>query len=352
MGRGCGKAVTGGERNLLTTATPAPPPSRPARAVFMGTPDFAAVILRRLLQRPDLVTVAAAVTQPDRPAGRGRRLEQPPVKVEAARAGVEVAQPVSVRRPRFAEWLQRLAPDLLLVAAYGKILPPAVLSIPPRGALNVHASLLPRHRGASPVSAALLAGDTVTGVSLMLMNEAMDAGPVLATAAEPIAPDDTTETLTARLSSLGATLLLDTLPPWLAGAVTAQPQDSGQATYCRPLRRDDGRLLWDEPAEHLARQVRAMIPWPGAYTYWTGQQLKVWAATALAADAGSATPPVPGTVVEQGRRPAVVCGEGLLALDQVQLAGRRRMAAADFLRGQRAFVGARLSASDPSSLQR
>ncbi len=328
---------------MLITATPAPPTSRPARAVFMGTPDFAAVILRRVLQQPDLVTVAAVVTQPDRPAGRGRRLEQSPVKQEAARAGVEVVQPVSVRRPRFAAWLQRLAPDLLLVAAYGKILPPAVLAVPPRGALNVHASLLPRHRGASPVSAALLAGDTITGVSLMLMNEAMDAGPVLATAAEPVAPDDTTETLTTRLSSLGATLLVNTLPQWLAGTVTAQPQDSGQATYCRPLRRDDGRLLWDESAVYLARQVRAMIPWPGAYTYWAGQQLKVWAATALAADAGGAPPPVPGTVVEHGDGPVVVCGEGLLALNQVQLAGRRRMAAADFLRGQRAFVGARLS---------
>ena len=308
----------------------------------MGTPDFAAVILRRLLQRPGLVTVAAVVTQPDRPAGRGRRLEQPPVKVAAARAGVEVVQPVSIRRPRFAAWLRRVAPDLLLVAAYGKILPPAVLTIPPRGALNVHASLLPRHRGASPVSAALLAGDTVTGVSLMLMNEAMDAGPLLATAAEPIAPDDTTATLTERLSALGATLLANTLPQWLAGAVTAQPQDSNQATYCRPLRRDDGRLRWDAPAAYLARQVRAMIPWPGAYTYWERQQLKVWAATALPTDAGSTAPPVPGTVVAQDHQPAVVCGEGLLALDQVQLAGRRRMAAADFLRGQRAFIGARL----------
>lgn len=308
----------------------------------MGTPDFAAVILRRLLQRPDLVTVAAVVTQPDRPAGRGRRLEQPPVKVAAARAGVEVVQPVSVRRPRFAAWLRRVTPDLLLVAAYGKILPPAVLAIPPHGALNVHASLLPHHRGASPVSAALLAGDTITGISLMLMNEAMDAGPVLATATEPIAPDDTTATLTERLSALGATLLIDTLPQWLAGAVTAQPQDDSRATYCRPLRRDDGRLCWDAPAAYLARQVRAMIPWPGAYTHWAGQQLKVWAATVLPTDAGSAAPPVPGTVVEQDRQPAVVCGEGLLALDQVQLAGRRRMAAADFLRGQRAFVGARL----------
>ncbi len=308
----------------------------------MGTPDFAAVILQRLLQRPDLLLVAAVVTQPDRPAGRGRRLEQPPVKVAAARAGVEVVQPVSVRRPRFAAWLRRVAPDLLLVAAYGKILPPAILAIPPRGALNVHASLLPRHRGASPVSAALLAGDTVTGVSLMLMNEAMDAGPVLATATEPIAADDTTAMLTERLAALGATLLIDTLPQWLAGAVIPQPQDNDQATYCRPLRRDDGRLLWDQPAAYLARQVRAMIPWPGAYTYWTGQQLKVWAATALPTDAGSASPPVPGTVVAQDRRPAVVCGDGLLALDQVQLAGRRRMAAADFLRGQRAFLGARL----------
>lgn len=324
----------------MTTTTP--PPSRPVRAVFMGTPDFAAVILRRLLQRPDLVTMAAVVTQPDRPAGRGRRLEQPPVKVAAARARVEVVQPVSVRRPRFAAWLRRVAPDLLLVAAYGKILPPAILAIPPRGALNVHASLLPHHRGASPVSAALLAGDTVTGVSLMLMNEAMDAGPVLATATEPIAPDDTTTTLTERLSALGATLLIDTLPQWLAGALTAQPQDDGRATYCRPLRRDDGRLRWDAPAAYLARQVRAMIPWPGAYTHWAGQQFKVWAATVLPTDAGSATPPVPGTVVEQDRRPAVVCGEDLLALDQVQLAGRRRMAAADFLRGQRAFVGTRL----------
>jgi len=309
----------------------------------MGTPEFAAVILRRLLQRPDLVNVAAVVTQPDQAVGRGRRVVPLPVKLQAEAAGIEVIQPPSVRRGRFAERLQHLGPDLLIVAAYGRILPPEILAISPHGALNVHASLLPRYRGASPISAAILAGEDLTGVSVMLMNEAMDAGPLLASAKRTISPNDTTESLTKALSELGAELLVTILPRWLDGALMPEPQDNAQANYCRPLRRDDGRIDWRVHAVHLARQVRAMFPWPGTYTYWGKRQLKVLAAHAE--DSGPAVPDghVPGTVVEEKSGLAIVCGEGMLVIDRLQLEGKRGMDSSDFLRGQRSIVGTQLS---------
>ena len=322
----------------------APGQASPARAVFMGTPDFAAVILDHLLTQPSPIVVAAVVTQPDRPAGRGRRLTPPPVKTVALAAGIPVIQPASVRRPRFVARLRQLAPDIVVLAAYGKILPAEVLAVPPRGSLNVHASLLPRHRGAAPVASAIRHGDTTTGVSIMLMDEGMDTGPVLAAAPEPIRPDDTTETLTARLAVQGGGLLTSTIPLWLAGTLTPQAQDDGDATYCRPLRRSDGLLHWEHDADGLARQVRAVNPWPGAYTYWDRQLLKVWRAQAVPAPAGAPPGLEPGRVVPYDRGVAVICGEGVLLLDEVQLAGRRRMAGAEFGRGQRRFPGSQLTA--------
>jgi len=224
-----------------------------------------------------------------------------------------------------------------VVAAYGEILRRNVLSLPPRGCVNVHASLLPRHRGAAPVAAAILAGDRVTGVTIMLMDEGMDTGPILAQAEEPIRPDDTTGTLTARLAELGARALSETLPGWLAGRVEPRAQDGSQATYAPRITKDDGLIDWSEPADIIERKVRAFHPWPGAYTYWQGRRLRITQAEVVRDWCGRDEP---GTVFEVARGAAVATGEGALLLRELQLEGRCCVGCAEFLRGQRGFVGA------------
>jgi methionyl-tRNA formyltransferase len=308
-----------------------------ARIVFMGTPEFAVPTLLTLDERYQVVGV---VTQPDRRAGRGRRMMASPVKGAALERGLPLFQPDTLRT---SEALARLAdwrPDLIVVAAFGQILRRPVLRLPAHGCLNVHASLLPRYRGAAPISAAILAGDPVTGVTIMRMDEGMDTGPILAQADCPIAADDTTASLTAKLAELGSQLLIETLPAWLAGEIAARPQDDAQATYCRPLRKEDGRLDWTRSADYLDRQVRACDPWPGAYTTWEGQRLKVLRARPVAGWQGEAEP---GTVVElEAGGLAVVAGQGALQLLEVQLAGKKPMAAGPFARGQRHLVGGSL----------
>ncbi|HFD39382.1 MAG TPA: methionyl-tRNA formyltransferase [Anaerolineae bacterium] len=304
-----------------------------ADVVFMGTPSFAVPSLRALAAHHRVVGV---VTQPDRRAGRGRRLVLPPVKEAALELGLPVFQPPTLRT---AEAVQRLAawqPEVIVVAAFGQILRPPVLELPPHGCLNVHASLLPRWRGASPVAAAILAGETVTGVSLMLMDEGMDSGPILAQWACPIAPEDTTGTLTGRLAEMGAQLLIETLPGWLEGGVQAQPQDDEQATYCRLLRKEDGRLDWSRPAAYLERQVRACDPWPGAFTTWQGRRLKVLRAR-LRPEVQAKGPP--GRVVDLSPGLGVVAGQGVLELVEVQLAGKKPLPAEAFARGQKRLIG-------------
>ncbi len=253
--------------------------------------------------------------------------------------GLPVFQPETLRSPeavaRLAEW----QPEVIVVAAFGQILRPDVLNLPPYGCLNVHASLLPRWRGAAPIPAAILAGDTTTGVTIMRLDEGLDTGPILAQAECPIAPDDTTATLTARLADLGARLLIETLPGWLAGEVQPRPQDPSQATYCRPLRKEDGLLDWSRPAADLDRLVRACNPWPGAYTAWQGQRLKVLRARPHPAWQGEGPP---GLVVALPDGLGVVAGQGLLELLEVQLAGKKPLAAGLFVRGQRGLVGGRL----------
>ncbi len=301
------------------------------RVVFMGTPGFALPTLAMLADRYDVVGV---YTRRDKPAGRGQEVAVSPVKEFALARGLPVYQPGTLRTPEAVAALRALHPDLIVVAAFGLILPQEVLDIPPYGCLNVHASLLPRWRGAAPVAAAILAGDTETGCTIMRMELEVDAGPILAQKAIPIAPDDTTGSLTLRLAQLGADLLSMTLPRWLEGEIVPQPQDEAHATYAPMVRKEDGKLDWTRPANYLARQVRAYQPWPGAYTTWRGQLLKVLRAHALN-DASAEV----GRVLAWENGAAVGTGEGVLVLDEVQLAGRRPTAMAEFLRGARGFVG-------------
>lgn len=306
-----------------------------ARIIFLGTPEFAVPILEALLGQHEVVAV---VTQPDRPAGRGRgRLVASPVKQVAQAHGLPVLQPVSLRRDRAAvEAMRRAAPELMVLAAFGQILRPEVLSIPQHGCIGVHASLLPRWRGAAPIAAAILHGDAETGISLMLTDAGMDTGPIIAQERLAIAPEDTTATLSAKLAQLGADLLLRTIPPWLAGEIAPRPQDEALATYAPPLAKEDGLLDWCASALQLDRRIRALTPWPGTYTFYQGAMLRVLRARPIFPWSGAEAP---GTVVETSEGIGVVTGSGLLLLQEVQLAGKKALDARAFARGQREFVG-------------
>ena len=301
------------------------------RTVFMGTPDFAAPSLQALLDHPTF-DVVGVITQPDRRAGRGRKMKFSPVKETALAAGVAVLQPHRLRQPEAFAELAALEPDLIVVAAYGQILRPNVLALPTFGCINVHASLLPRWRGASPINAAILAGDPMTGSTIMRMDEGMDTGPILAQAAEAIRPDDTSGSLHDRLAQQGAALLISTLPCYLDGKLEPRPQDDNGATTCRLLKKEHARIDWTQSAEHIERMVRAYDPWPGAFTTWSGQNLKIGAARVAAQIAGGDAEP--GQVVIRDDDVAVGTGSGFLALEQVQLAGKKMMRIKDFLRGR------------------
>ncbi len=302
--------------------------------LFMGTPHFAVPSLEALARR---YHIAMVVTQPDRRSGRGRRPQPPPVKEAALRMQLPVWQPQTLRSPTTVAHLREMAPDAIAVAAYGQILRSNILAIPARGCINVHASLLPQYRGAEPVVAAILAGEEETGVTIMLMDEGMDTGPILAQRSIPIAHDDTRESLTQKLAHLGAELLLEVLPRWLKGEMTPQAQDEALASYAPLLRREDGEMDWSRPAVVLERMVRAYAPWPGTYTQWEGKRLKVLRAQVTQGVQGAT-----GEVVEAPEGIAVVSHEGSLLIEEVQLAGRRAMPATDFARGQQRFIGAHL----------
>lgn len=322
-----------------------------ARVVFMGSPDFAVPALRRLIE--DGYEIAGVYSQPDREAGRGRVLTPPPVKVFALERGLPVFQPASLRREAAVAELRDLRPDVIVVAAFGQILRRPVLDAAPFGVLNIHASMLPRWRGAAPVQAAILAGDRETGVSIMQIDEGLDTGPVLARRATPISDFDTAGTLTNRLAELGADLLAGTLPAWLAGEITAEPQDGAAATHAPRVDKDTGRLDWSLPAVDLWRRVRAFNPWPGAFTTLHGDLLRLQEAWPLPATGEAAV--APGTVVPlpngavdavPAERPraafAVQTGDGLLVPLKLQRAGKRALFAEEFLRGERGLVGTTL----------
>lgn len=301
----------------------------------MGTPNFAMPVLEALDGAHQVVGV---VTQPDRPAGRGRRLKLSDVKKAALDRGLPISQPQSLRTPEAVAQLAVWEPEIIVVAAFGQILRQDVLDLPPWGCLNVHASLLPRWRGAAPAPAAILAGDEVTGVTIMRMDAGLDTGPILAQREEPVQPNDTRETLERRLAKLGAALLVETLPAYLAAELLPQPQMEEGATYAGQLRREDGRLDWSLPAIDLDRRVRAFTPWPGAFTMWHGQRFKVLQAAPLPDWKGDAPP---GTMFALADGLAVATGKGALSLQEVQLAGKRPMDIAAFCRGQRDCMGSR-----------
>jgi len=304
----------------------------------MGSPDFAVPTLSALVEAGH--DVALVVCQPDKPAGRGRVLAACPAKSAALQCGLEVACPERIRGPRGAEFLARvraLAPDFVVVAAYGKILPPELLSAARCAPVNVHASLLPRWRGASPIQHAILAGDDATGVAIMRMEEGLDTGGVYRMLREAIHPDDTAGTLSERLARLGGEAIAPALAAIAAGELVAQPQAEHGVTVAPLLSKEDGRLDFARPASELARRVRAMDPWPGAFTALAGASLKVWRARPIGDMSGE-----PGSVVAVDPTLIVACGEGALAIDELQLAGKKRMAAREFARGARLTPGVRL----------
>lgn len=313
----------------------------PHRIVFMGTPEFAVPSLVALHEAaPDHGwQIAGVVTQPDRPAGRGNRVIASPVKAQAEYYDLPVVQPTSLRKdPDARAAIAALQPDLLVVAAYGLILPKSVLAMPQHGAINVHASLLPAYRGASPITTAILDGHTTTGVSIMLMDAGMDTGPVLAQAEQPIHPDDTTASLTERLASQGAALLVATLPNWIGGNLTPTSQDDlpGEVSLCRLIKKDDGQISWQQPAVHIERMTRAYTPWPSAFTTWHGDTFKIWRAQPIEGQAE------PGKVISTPQGIAVGTGAGLLLLETIQPAGKRALDVKSFLNGAPDFIGAQL----------
>ena len=296
------------------------------KIVFAGTPEFAVPALRAVLDSSH--AVIAVYTQPDRPAGRGRKLRASPVKQVALAEGIRVYQPSSLKGSETQHEFAALQPDLMVVVAYGLILPAAVLEIPVRGCVNVHASLLPRWRGAAPIQRAMLAGDTESGVTLMQMDAGLDSGPILASASCPINPADTAGILHDRLAQLGAELLAQHLEAILAGHVLPEPQDESQVTYAAKLDKHEAELDWTQAAAVLQRQVNAFNPWPVAQTTFQGQTLRIWQARAIAHGDGAASP---GCVIAHGKEGVdVACGQDALRLLEIQLPGGRRIAAGDF----------------------
>ena len=316
------------------------------RVIFMGTPEFAVPSLEHLILNQ--YQVVAVYTQPDRPAGRGRSLVSPPVKRAALTWKLPVVQPVSLKQAEVVEQLAGFHPEVIVVSAFGQILPHSVLDIPSYGCINIHPSLLPRFRGASPVAAAILAGDEFTGVSIMVMDRGLDTGPILARAQIPISAQDTTGSLTAKLSQIAARLLQEVLTCWLRGELTPQPQNEAEATYCGSITKQEGEIDWHLPAIDIWRRVRAFSPWPGCYTRWQGRQLKLIEAVPLPGEAtlevGQVVALTPATK-ESKVAFGVNTGDGVLGVLRVQLEGRQAMSAGEFLRGQRQFIGAILPLS-------
>ncbi len=304
-----------------------------AKIVFMGTPDFSVSVLKQLIQHH---TVIGVVTQPDRPAGRNRQIQASPIKQVAVEAGIPVFQPEKLRRAEAIEELKKWSPDVYIVAAFGQILPQTVLDIPPHGSVNVHASLLPRWRGAAPIQAVIRAGDSESGVTIMKMDAGLDTGPMLSKRAIPLAPDETGESLHDKLAIIGAELLIETLPGYLSGAIQPQPQDEALTTYAPMIKKEEGQIDWTQEAAAIERLIRAFTPWPGTYSIWNGEPIKILSGTIIP---GSAEP---GHVVETRDGIAVGTGKDLLLLRQVQLSGRKALSVEEFTRGKSGFVGAKL----------
>jgi methionyl-tRNA formyltransferase len=312
--------------------------------VFMGTPSFAVPCLELLAggDKKSNYRVAAVYTQPDKEAGRGMALAASPVKQRAIDLGLQVLQPDTLKDTSAIEQMKKFKPDVVVVAAYGKLIPVDLLSIPQFGYVNVHPSLLPLYRGSSPISEAILRGDRATGVTIMLLDAGMDSGPVLSQKSVTITSEDTGGSLSDRLARTGAELLMEVLPRWLEGRIKAQPQDAGQATFTRQVTKQDGEIDWKLPAIDIWRRVRAYYPWPGTYAIWQGKRLKV--NEAIPFDIAHIGQPGKVVILPPGS-PAVVgveTGVGVLGLLRIQLEGKQEASAEEFIRGQRSFISSSL----------
>ena len=307
------------------------------RIIFMGTPEFACPTLKKLIERGE--EVIAAVTQPDRPKGRGQKLLPPPVKVLAEEHGIPVLQPVKVRAPEAIEQIRALNPDLIVVVAFGQILPQSLLDIPKHGCINIHASLLPRYRGAAPLNWCLINGEPETGITTMQMDAGLDTGDMLVKRAIPVDPDEDAQSLHDRLSQLGGETIDETLDLLLAGRLVREKQDDSLTCYAPMLKKEDGLIDWTREAARIKNQVRGLTPWPGAYTFLEGKTLKI-GRVSVEAESGA-----PGEILRAGKDGIVVaCGTGSIRIGELQLEGRKRLGAAEFLAGCRLEPGTRLGA--------
>jgi methionyl-tRNA formyltransferase len=307
------------------------------RIIFMGTPDFACPTLQALIDRAE--NILAVVTQPDRPKGRGQKMAPPPVKELAFRHGIPVFQPPKVRDPAFVEIIRDLAPDLIVVVAFGQILPKTLLDIPPQGCVNVHSSLLPRYRGAAPLNWCIINGETETGVTTMLMDPGLDTGPILLKRSTTIDENEDIVSLHDRMAVMGAVLLTETLDGRLAGRIKAEPQDNSQTCYAPLLKKEDGLINWRRSAREIHNQVRGMAVWPGASTTFDGQPLRLYR-TRIGEGTG-----VPGTVLRSSRGVLeVACQSASLFIEELQLAGKKRLDSASFLAGCPVAEGSLLGA--------
>jgi len=309
------------------------------RLLFCGTPQFAVPTLEKLLGAG--FTIQLVVTNPDEPAGRGYQTKAPPVKQAAERAGLAVFQPQKLRDPEAQEYLSSFRPEAIVVVAYGHLIPPGMIELPRFGCVNLHPSLLPKYRGAAPIPWAIIRGEHATGVTTMQIDEGLDSGPILLQLETEIRPDDTTETLSERLSVMGAELMVETLHGLENDTVQPQPQDPSAATIAPMLAKEDGRIDWSKTAEEVSRRVRGLRPWPGAFTTFRGNQLHIW--MALATHDPAPQVPTSGTMLDHNGRLMVVCAERTtLEITELQLAGRKRISARDFLNGVRLRPGEKL----------
>lgn len=306
------------------------------KIIFMGTPDFAVPVLTSLISSG--YTLSAIFTQPDKKVGREQKLIYSPVKKLALKYKISLYQPEELNQ-RIEQKIRSLIPDLIVVAAYGKIIPKEILEIPKYGCLNVHASLLPKYRGASPIQAAILAGEKETGVTIMLMDEKVDHGPILAQRKEKIYNNDTGKTLHDRLSKKGAELLIEILPNWFEGKIKPQLQDHSKATYTKMLSRNDGRINWTKPADEIERQIRAYYPWPGSWTKWNGKRLKIFPDSTVSYQL-STNRKLGEVFLTKDERLAITCGKGYLVIGKLQLEGKKKMTTREFLKGYHQITGA------------
>jgi methionyl-tRNA formyltransferase len=309
------------------------------RIVFMGTADLSCASLEKLVGQASCLSptdrleacpteIAAVVPQPDKPKGRDMKLQFSPVKVLAQKLILPILQPAKARDEKFISELRALKPDLIVVVAYGQILPQSILDLPTFGCVNVHTSLLPKYRGASPIQSAILNGEAETGVTIMKMDAGLDTGAILSQKRIPIAPEDNSQTLHDKLAQLGAELLVETIPNYAAGKISPLPQPAEGATYAAKIKKEDGKIDWNEPAKKILNRLRAFTPWPGAFTFWNGQLLKVWKAQIVGKSGGA------GEILSADKSGLVVaCGKDALQISELQREGGKRLTAEQFLAG-------------------